>query len=57
VKGDRRVLEELLDSDEARQILVRGSLLLQGWHYALGDTGTAAKRYIDDWAAELATTT
>ena len=54
VKGDRRVLEELLDSDETRRILARGSLLLQDWHHGLGDTGGAAKRYIDDWAAELA---
>jgi hypothetical protein len=54
VKGDRRVLEALLDSDETRRILARGSLLLQDWHHRLGDTGSAAKRYIDDWAAELA---
>ena len=54
VKGDRRTLEELLDEDETRRIFARGSLLLQDWHYGIGDTGTAAKRYIDDWAAELA---
>ena len=54
VKGDRRVLEELLDGDEARRILARGSLLLRDWHHGLGDTGGAAKRYIDDWAAEAA---
>jgi hypothetical protein len=29
-------------------------LLLQDWHYGLGDTGSGAKRFIDDWAAELA---
>jgi hypothetical protein len=57
VKGHRRVLEELLDTDETRRILARGSLLLQGWHHALGDTGTGAKRYIDDWAAEVTTAT
>jgi hypothetical protein len=54
VKGDRVVLEELVNSDDVRRLLARGMLLLQDWQYALGDTGSAAERFITDYAAELA---
>ena len=54
VKGERVALEGLLNRTETRRVLARGCLLLQDWHYGLGDTGSGAKQFIDDWAAELA---
>jgi len=54
VKGDRVALEEILDSDEGRHMLRRGVLLMQDWKYALGDTGSAAERFMADYGAELA---
>ncbi len=54
VKGDRVVLEDVMNSDELRRLLARGALLLQDWQYALGDTGSGAERFMADYAAELA---
>jgi hypothetical protein len=55
VKGDRAVLEAILDSDDGRRMMRRGLLLLQDWQYALGDTGSGAERFLADYTAELAT--
>ena len=53
VKGEREVLEKLVASDEARRLLVRGNLFMQGWEYSLVDTGTAGERFLAEWAEEL----
>jgi hypothetical protein len=55
VKGERRVLEELLNSDEARRLLVRGSLLLEDWQFTFAETGSRAERFMGQYAAELET--
>jgi len=55
VKGERSVLEELLSSAEARRLLVRGSLLLEDWQYALADTGRRAQQFMEHYATELET--
>jgi hypothetical protein len=55
VKGDREVLENLVTSDEGRHLLVRGNLLMQDWQYMFAETGTAAERFVAEWAGELAT--
>ena len=55
VKGDRAALEEVLNSDEGRRLMRRGLLLLQGWQYALADTGIGAERFLAEYVDELAT--
>jgi hypothetical protein len=55
VKGDRADLEEVLNSDEGRRLMRRGLLLLEGWQFALGDTGTGAERFLAEYVAELST--
>ena len=51
VKGERRVLGELVASEEATHLLVRGNLLLQDWQYTLADTGSAAERFMGEYAS------
>ena len=53
VKGERRVLEELVNGDETRRQLTRGNLLLRDLEYMLVDTGSAADRVMGQYAAEL----
>ena len=55
MKADRAVLEELLASTEARRLLVRGSLLLEDWQYALADTASRAQQFMENYATELET--
>jgi hypothetical protein len=55
VKGDRAELDALVSSDEARRLLVRGNLLLDDWQYTLAETGSAAERFMTDYAAALST--
>ena len=54
VKGERTVLEGLVNSDEARRLLVRGNLFLQDWQYTFAETGSAAEQFMAAYAAELA---
>ena len=49
VKGERRDLEDLLQSDESRRLLARGTLLLQDWQYALAEAGSGAERFMTDY--------
>ena len=51
VKGDRHVLEELADSDTARRLLAKGSLLLQNWQASFAHTGAGAERYLGEYAS------
>ena len=55
VKGEREVLEDLVNTDEVRRLLVKGTLFMQDWKYGFAETGSAAERFIGDYAAELAT--
>jgi len=55
VKGERQDLEILISGDEARRLLVRGSLLLEDWQFTLAEAGSGAERYLGQYAAELAT--
>ena len=54
IKGDRAVLAELVNSDEARRLLVRGNLFLEDWQYTFADTGSAAEQFMATYATELA---
>lgn len=54
VKGEREVLNELVTSDEARRLLVRGNVLMQDWQYTFAETGTAGEQFLAEWATELA---
>jgi len=54
VKGERRVLEDLVNGDEVRRLLVRGSLLLEDWQYMFVETASGAERLMGQYAAELA---
>lgn len=51
VKGDRRVLEELVETDEARRLITKGTLLLDDWQWCLARTGGAAEQFIGEYAA------
>ena len=53
VKGEREVLDKLVQSDEARVLLVRGNLLMQDWQYTLADTGSAGEQFLAEWANEV----
>lgn len=53
VKGERRDLEEAVEAEDGRRLLVKGMLLLQDWQYALTDTGSRAQRFMTDYAGEL----
>lgn len=53
VKGERRVLEDILEGDEARRLLEKGMLLLQDWQWNLVETGNAAQRFMTEYAREL----
>ena len=55
VKGERRALEELLNGDEARRLLLRGSLLLEDWQFTFAETGSGAERFMGQYASELET--
>lgn len=46
VKGERRVLEELVQSDESRRLLAKGTLLLAAYRWALADTADGAQRFM-----------
>lgn len=53
VKGERQVLEELLREDEARRLLARGFVLVQGWGYTVAHYGSGAERFMGEYAQEL----
>ena len=53
VKGERRVLEDLIQGDEARRLLEKGTLLLQDWQWNLVETGNGAQRFMSEYAREL----
>lgn len=50
IKGERRVLEELVQSQESRRLVAKGTLLLDGYHWALAEAGGGAQRYMTDYA-------
>ena len=50
VKGERRVLEELVHSDESRRLLAKGTLLLDAYRWALAETGGGAQQFMTDYA-------
>jgi hypothetical protein len=54
VKGESAVLYELLNSDEVRRFLARGTLLLQDWQWSFAETGSGAERFMAGYGAELA---
>ena len=51
VKGERRDLEDLVQGDESRRLLARGTLLLQDWQYAFAETGSGAERFMGEYGA------
>jgi hypothetical protein len=53
VKGERRVLEELIQTDEVRRLVAKGFVLNQDWGYTIADYGSGAARFIGDYAGEL----
>ena len=55
VKGERDVLDRLVNSAEARRLLVRGNVLMQDWQYMFAETGSAVEQFLAEWAAEVAT--
>lgn len=55
VKGERRVIEDIVDSDTTRHLLEKGTLLLQDWVWTLAETGNGAQRFLSEYESELAT--
>jgi len=53
VKGERRVLEELIQTDEARRLLVKGFVLVQDWGCTVAHYGSGAARFMGEYAGEL----
>lgn len=53
VKGERRVLLDLLEADESRRLLARGALLLEDWQWTLAEAGAGAERYMGEYAREI----
>ena len=51
VKGERRALEELVQTEESRRLLAKGTLLLQDWQWSLAETGSGAERFMTDYGA------
>jgi hypothetical protein len=49
VKGERRFLEELMQSDESRRLLAKGTLVLDAYQWALAETGGGAQRFMADY--------
>ncbi len=54
VKGERRVIEDLVDGDGSRRLLEKGMLYLQDWQWTLAETGSGAQRFMSEYADELA---
>ncbi len=51
VKGERRVLEELVTSDTSRRLLAKGALLLRDWRYSFAETAGGAERYMGEYGS------
>lgn len=49
VKGDRKVLEDLVAADDSRRLLARGALLLEDWQYLLAEAGSGAEQFMKDY--------
>lgn len=50
VKGERRVLGDLMAEEATSRLLMKGLLLLDGWQYRLADTAAGAERFMADYA-------
>jgi hypothetical protein len=49
IKGERRILEELLQSEPSRRLRAKGALLLDAYTWALAETGAGAQRFMTDY--------
>lgn len=56
VKGDRDVLIQIHDTDEARMLTLKGGLLLEGFSVDFCYTGKAADDYLMQFGAALSAT-
>ena len=51
VIGERRVLQDLITTEEIRRLLMKGLFLLDGWRYGFADTGTGAEKFMGDYSS------
>ncbi|MDH4144844.1 MAG: hypothetical protein OEY20_17070 [Gemmatimonadota bacterium] len=51
VKGQRRVIEDIMAEETTSKLLTRGFLLLDGWQYRLAKTASGAEQFMGDYGA------
>lgn len=51
VKGERRVLEDIIAEEATARLLTRGLWLTEDWQYRLAEAGSGAEKFIGDYAA------
>lgn len=51
VRGMHAELDHLVQQDESKMLIARGTLLLDGFQYAIAPTGRGADRYVTNYAA------
>ena len=51
VRGMHGELDRLVQQDESKMLIARGSLLLEGFQYAIAPTGRGADRYVANYAS------
>ena len=51
VRGVHEELDRLVQQDESKMLIARGTLLLDGFQYAIAPAGRGADRYVTNYAA------
>lgn len=51
VRGLHEELDRLVQQDESKMLIARGTLLLDGFHYAIAPAGRGADRYVTNYAS------